>query len=161
LLAHDRLISLATEASVWKDAAAKLASPTLIGSDRIFYNRGRAYLQEKKYPEAIEDFSRTIQMSPKVSQAYYNRALASYALKNDTDALRDLDSAVWLNQKDSSIQYARGLVLERNDCADAASVAYAASLALGNRIAQLKLDSLAKESSKKQSHLSTGMKCPV
>lgn len=160
LLARDRLTSFATEASVWKDAASKLESPSLIGSDRIYYNRGRAYLQEKRYVEAIDDFSRTIQMSPKVYQAYYNRALASYSLKQSAAALQDLDRAASLNQKDNSIQYVRGLVLEQNGCADAAVAAYSASLALGNKMAQLKLDSLAQKRLVKETHLSNDMKCP-
>ncbi|RBA25293.1 tetratricopeptide repeat protein [Herminiimonas fonticola] len=161
LLARDRLTSFATEAIVWKDAASKLESASLIGSDRIYYNRGRAYLQEKRYVEAIDDFSRTIQMSPKVYQAYYNRALASYALKQNAAALQDLDRAALLNQKDNLIQYVRGLVLEQNGCADAAVVAYSTSLALGNKMAQLKLDSLAQKTPRKEIYLSSDMKCPA
>ena len=87
LLARDRLISLSTEANVWKDAAAKLESPTLVGSDRIFYNRGLAYMREKRYEDAIGDFSRTVQLNPKVAQAYYNRALAYYALEKYPEAM--------------------------------------------------------------------------
>jgi hypothetical protein len=160
-LARERLTSLATEANVWKDAANKLESPSLIGSDRIFYNRGRAYLQEKKYTEAIEDFSRTIRMNPKVSQAYYNRALAFYALKYDAEAIQDLDSTALLNQKDSSIQYVRGLVFERNGCTKAASAAYASSLLLGNRGAQVKLDSLLQKLPEKRISQSDSLKCPL
>lgn len=160
LLARDRLTSLVSESSVWKDAASKLESPTLIGSDRIFYNRGRAYLGEKKYSDAVEDFSRTIQISPRVSQAYYNRALAFYFLKQDANALRDLDSAVFLSPKDNTIQYVRGLVFERNGCLNEASSAYAASLVLGSRTAQLKLDALRQKSAKKLFHSNRTM-CPI
>lgn len=145
LLARERLGSLATEESVWKDAASKLASPLLIGSDRIFYNRGRAYLKEKKYAEAISDFSRTIQQSPQVSQAYYNRALAYYSLEKYPEAISDLDHALSLNKKNSSIQYARGLVFERRGCIAAATNAYFASMTLGNQVAKMKLEDLAKK----------------
>lgn len=161
LLARDRLASFETEAIVWKDAAIKLDSPSLIGSDRIFYNRGRAYLQEKSYVEAIDDFSRTIQMSPKVYQAHYNRALAFYALKQNAAALQDLDRAASLNQKDHSIQYVRGLVLEQNGCFYAAAIAYSKSLSLGNKVAQSKLDSLAQKTERKEIYPSSDMKCPT
>lgn len=161
LLSRDRLTSLESEASVWKDAASKLVSPSLIGSDRIFYNRGRAYLQEKRYAEAIDDFSQVIQMSPKISQAYYNRALALYALKKDSEALRDLDLAASINQKDSSIQYARGMIFERNGCVLAANRAYSESLKFGNMMAKMKLETRAKNASKDEKHLSHVVKCPA
>jgi tetratricopeptide (TPR) repeat protein len=144
LLARDRLTSLSTEANVWKDAAAKLESPTLVGSDRIFYNRGLAYMREKKYEDAVADFSRTIQLSPKVTQAYYNRALAYYALEKYSESMSDLDHAVSLNTKDSSVQYVRGLIFERRGCRAAAEQAFAASMAMGSRIAKLKLENMEK-----------------
>lgn len=145
MLARDRLTSLETEANVWKDAAKKLSSSTILGSDRIFYNRGLAYLREKKYEEAFEDFSRTIQQSPKVAPAYYNRALAAYGLKRYSSALTDLNYSVSLNEKDSSAQYMRGVIYEQNGCLRNARYAYAESMALGNPIAKLKLDSLRDE----------------
>lgn len=150
MLARDRLTSLSTEANVWKDAAAKLASPNLMGSDRIFYNRGMAYLREKKYEEAAADFSHTIQLNPKVAQAYYNRALAYYALEQYTDAMTDLDRALSLNAKDASAYYVRGLILERRVCIEAARQAFAASMRLGNQVAKLKLDGLEKKNGTEQ-----------
>lgn len=145
LLARDRLISLSTEAHVWKDVAAKLESPNLIGSDRIFYNRGLAYIREKKYEEAIVDFSHAIQLNPKVTQAYYSRALAYYALGQHTKAMADLDRALLLNSKDSSAQYVRGLIFEHRACVIAAKQAFSASEAMGNPVAKLKLEDMEKK----------------
>jgi tetratricopeptide (TPR) repeat protein len=146
LLARDRLISLSTEANVWKDAAAKLESPNLVGSDRIFYNRGLAYMREKRYEDAISDFSRTIQLNPKVAQAYYNRALAYYALEKYPEAMDDLNQTLALNAKDGSAQYVRGLIFERRACTGQAKQAFAASMALGNQVAKLKLEDMEKKS---------------
>lgn len=142
LLGRERLVSISTEANVWKDAASKLISPTYIGSDRIFYNRGRAYLQEKKYEEAIADFSLAIQQNSQVSQAYYNRALALYGLKQYSEALLDLDQAFLLNPKGGYIQYARGVLFESLGCVGSAASAYSASSLLGEKMAQLKLENL-------------------
>lgn len=150
MLARDRLTSLSTEANVWKDAAAKLGSPNLMGSDRIFYNRGLAYLREKKYEDAAADFSHTIQLNPKVAQAYYNRALAYYASDQYTDAMTDLDRALALNAKNASAYYVRGLILERRVCIAAARQAFAASMRLGNQVAKLKLDGLEEKSGVEQ-----------
>lgn len=144
LLARDRLTSLSTEANVWKDAAAKLESPTLVGSDRIFYNRGLAYMREKRYGDAIGDFSRTVQLNPRVAQAYYNRALAYYSLEKYPEAMADIKQTLSLNAKDGSALYMRGLILERLACVAEARKAYAASMALGNHIAKLKLDEIEK-----------------
>lgn len=161
LLARDRLTSLETEANVWKDAAKKLSSPTILGSDRIFYNRGRAYLQEKKYKEAIDDFSQVVQLSPKIWQAYYNRAIAFYALKKDAEALQDLDLAASINQRDSSTQYVRAMIFERSGCMLAANKAYSESLKLGYVMASMKLDALAKNPLENDRHLSPAIKCPT
>lgn len=160
LLARDRLTSLENEANVWKDAAIKLASPSLIGSDRIFYNRGRAYLQEKEYSKAIDDFSLVIQMSPKISQAYYNRAIALYAIKKDSEALQDLNFAASINQKDSLIPYLQGLIFERSACTLDANRAYSQSLILGNKMASMKLEALSKNNSQNGENISPAVKCP-
>ncbi|RQO38739.1 hypothetical protein DBR37_00175 [Herminiimonas sp. KBW02] len=146
LLARDRLTSLSTEANVWKDAAAKMESPTLVGSDRIFYNRGLAYMREKRYEDAIADFSRTIQLNPKVAQAYYNRALAYYTLEKYPAAMNDLNQALALNAKDGSALYMRGLIFERRGCVVQAKQAFAASMAQGNQVAKLKLEDMEKKS---------------
>lgn len=161
ILARDRLTSLETESSVWKDAANKLTSPYLIGSDRIFYNRGRAYLQEKKYADAIADFSQVIQLSPTIAQAYYNRALAFYSLKKDSEALQDLNFAASIIQNDGSIQYLRGMVFERNSCIFLASRAYSESLKLGHLMAKMKLEKLAKKTLENEKYLSPDVTCPV
>jgi hypothetical protein len=144
MLAMDRLTSLSSESNVWKDAAAKLASPTLVGSDRIFYNRGLAYMREKKYEDAVADFSRTLQLNPTVAQAYHIRARAYHALDKDTEALSDLDQALLFNPADASAYYVRGLILESRACITAARQAFVASFAAGNQFAKLKLNDLEK-----------------
>ena len=161
-LARDRLTSLSTESHVWKDAAAKLESPTLVGSDRIFYNRGLAYMREKKYEDAIGDFSRTVQLSPKVAQAYYNRALSYYALEKYPEAMADLDHAISLNAKDASAHYVRGLIFERQGCIAAARQAFSTSMELGNRVAKLKLEDMEKTKAALVSNrwISTASACP-
>lgn len=147
LLARDRLNSFSDEGSVWKDAARKLSSSTIIGSERIFYNRGNAYLTEKKYAEAIADYSLAIQQNPKFSQAYYNRGLAFSSLHKHADALADIEHAILLNNKDGAMIYTKGFILEEQGCFAAARRAYTASNALGNWMAKLKLEDLKKSTS--------------
>ncbi|MBF8176271.1 tetratricopeptide repeat protein [Herminiimonas contaminans] len=146
LLARDRLHSFSDESALWKDAAQKLTSTELVGSDRIFYNRGNAYLAEKKYAEAIADYSLMIQRNPTFPYAYYNRGLAYSFLKQNKEALADVDYSLSLDPNNAAAMYARGFILEEQGCFEQARNAYATSLALGNRIAKLKLGDLDKKS---------------
>lgn len=148
LLARERLSSFSTEATLWKDAAQKLSSPLLVGSDRIFYNRGRIYLQEKRYKEAANDFSQTLTQNPKVAAAYYNRAIAYYSLKQYPEAISDINSAGALDRTSFSVPYVRGLILESAGCIDAAISSYKQSEALGGKMAKMKLDVLEKRDAK-------------
>jgi len=148
ILARDRLESFTTEGAVWKDAAAKLASPSLPGSDRIFYNRGSAYLREKKYKDAADDFTLAIRQSPKISQLYYQRGIAYYSLSKFDSAGEDFDQAISLNESDGGSYYGRGLILERRDCFKEAIRAYAQSETLGVKIAALKISDLEKQKKK-------------
>jgi tetratricopeptide (TPR) repeat protein len=163
LLARDRLESFQDEAHLWKDAAAKLSSPTLLGSDRIFYNRGRAYLQEKRYIEAQADFSRTIELSPQVYQAYYNRALAFYAQEKYPQALADLDHALLMSPKNAAIPFVRGLIFEYSGCSAAALGAYTASSEMGNQVAKLKVQrwTQRKDFGEYRRPIANAVQCPV
>lgn len=147
LLARDRLNSFIDEGSVWKDAANKLSSRTIIGSERIFYNRGNAYLAEKKYAEAIADYSLAIRQNPKFSHAYYNRGLAFSYINQKADALSDINQALLLDNKNGAAMYTKGFILEEQGCLDIAIRAYAESMKLGNWMARMKLESLKKNSS--------------
>lgn len=151
LLARDRLHSFVDESALWKDAAQKLTSTELVGSDRIFYNRGNAYLAEKKYAEAIADYSLMIQRNPTFPYAYYNRSLAYLSLKQNKEALADVDSSLSLEPNNAATMYTRGFILEGQECFEQARNAYATSLALGNLVAKLKLADLNKKNATRKS----------
>jgi hypothetical protein len=143
-LARERLDVFATESAVWKDAGAKLASQSLIGADRIVYNRGLHYLKDKQFNEAITDFSRVIAENPTAYKAYYHRGVAYYSLDDFIKAQADFDLASRMSSKDGAIQFARGLLFERRGCLAQAKRAYTTSLSLGFATAQLRLNTLAK-----------------
>jgi hypothetical protein len=143
-LARERLEVFTTESAVWKEAGAKLASESLIGADRIFYNRGLQYLKENQFNAAISDFSRVIAENPTAYKAYYHRGVAYYSLNDIDKAQGDFDLAFTMNSKDGAIQFARGLLLERRGCMAQAKRAYTISLGLGFATARLRLNLLAK-----------------
>lgn len=145
LLARERLQSLSSEGAVWMDAAHKLKSDTLPGSSRILYNQGLQYIREKKYAEAIVNFTRASQLTPNVAQIYFQRGVAFYYLRQFDKALVDLDQSVTLKNEDGRTHYALATVLERLGCTDAAMQAYRASLRYGAPMATLKINELSKK----------------
>lgn len=145
VLARDRLSSMASESVVWKDAAAKLKSDQLPGSDRIFYNRGSAYLREKKFNNAVDDFSRALRQSPNIFQIYYQRGRAYYGLGEMANAASDFDHALTLNDRYAAAYYARGMIYERNSCFAQANKYYVRSKNLGLMMAKLKIDDINKK----------------
>jgi hypothetical protein len=146
-LARDRLSSFATESAVWKDAAVKLQSPSLPGSDRIFYNRGIGYLKEKRFEDAANDFTLAIHQSPTISSLYYERGVAYYSLNQLDKAGSDFARSVALNSKHGGGYYGLGLVLEQRGCLEQAIQAYAQSETLGVKTAKMKVRDLEKKKS--------------
>ncbi len=139
---ENRLESLSSEGRVWQDAAAKLRSEAMPGSDRILYNLGLQQLRDKAYLDAIQSFTSSIRQNPKVSQSYYQRGSAHYALHEYGPTMADLDRAIELNGQFGAAHYARGLVFEQFGCFNEARQAYLASRDLGLTVATLKLRAL-------------------
>lgn len=141
-LAQERLKSLSDEGTVWKDAANKLVSTDVVGSGRIFYNRGRQYLKEKKFNQAIADFSHALEQNPKAYYAYYHRGTARYATGDLDSAINDFNSAQKLNDKFGLIYYSKGQVFEKLGCYAKAKNSYLESLHLGVALASIPLSRL-------------------
>lgn len=146
-LAQERLTSLTNEATVWTDAASKLESKSIVGAGRILHMRGRDHMKEKKFTEAISDFTDAIPHYPTAGENYYQRGLALYSLQRFSEAQKDFDHALTLSGRHGPVQFARGQVFERYGCVSEAVAAYSASLALGVQIAKIKIDELAPKNS--------------
>lgn len=144
LLAHERLESLESELSAWNDAAAKIESTEVPGAARIFFMRGRNYMKEKQFDQAIADFTISEQQHPSASEIFYHRGLAYFGLKKFETALEDFDRAVKLNRTYGAAHYARGAALEALGCLDAAYAAVEQSEELDFKIASMKLKYLEK-----------------
>ena len=57
------------------------------------FGRGFLYHELGQYERAIEDYSETIRLDPRVADAYYNRGLAYQSLGKSEDAERDFQKA--------------------------------------------------------------------
>ncbi len=64
------------------------------GIIKTFFDEGRQFEDEGKYDQAIEVYTKTIEMSPELAEAYFNRGLV-YKKKNEFDnAMADYNKAV-------------------------------------------------------------------
>lgn len=70
------------------NAAIELESKGIYEVEVIYFNRGMAYYKNKKYNQAIGDFTRAIEINPS-SKYYYNRANAYEANGDDAAAMSD------------------------------------------------------------------------
>lgn len=69
-----------------------------------YLKSGKAQFQEKKYIEAIVDFSEAIRLDTQNDDAYYSRALAYTKMQNYQKALSDIQQAINL-QKNKAIYF--------------------------------------------------------
>jgi tetratricopeptide (TPR) repeat protein len=74
-----------------------------------YFNRGRAYQVEKKYDNAIADFSKVIQLEPQFPQIYANRGVAYSVIKSYDLAIADFDKDIGLDPKSANGYYGRGV----------------------------------------------------
>ena len=70
--------------------------------------KGGAHLQAKEYPQAVEAFSRAIEIDRKSAEAYHGRAMAYLHQREPDRALADLDEALRLAPGDARVTYNRG-----------------------------------------------------
>ncbi len=70
------------------DDAIELESKGIYEVEVIYFNRGMAYYKNKKYNQAIGDFTRAIEINPS-SKYYYNRANAYEANGDGAAAMSD------------------------------------------------------------------------
>ncbi len=98
--------------------AGHVSSSDLEGSNS-FLKRYREYrghvrpgytaMNKKDYEEAIDHYTKAIELSPFVASHYYQRGLAWYRKGNKDKALEDFDKAIILDSRWSSAYIYRGL----------------------------------------------------
>ena len=76
-----------------------------LGPNGTFYS----YYGLGNYQEAVDDFSKAIELDPKNGKAYYNRAIVYGALGRNKDAIEDGTRAIELNPKDANAYINRGI----------------------------------------------------
>lgn len=78
-------------------------------------NRGRINMEQKKYEEAIADFSELIHLAPDYSNAYLNRGLAYARSGQNAKAYGDFTSAIRYDGKSFKAYSNRALILMQKE----------------------------------------------
>ena len=93
----------------WAEAAkdfgeAAKTNPTAA----VFMQRADAYRDMKKFPEALADYSKVIELEPRSYDAYVARGIAEAHLKKNAEALHDFGRALDLNKNGVEALIQRG-----------------------------------------------------
>lgn len=74
----------------------------------IYYNRAVCYGQLGEYQKAINDFDKTLESNPDLSDAYNGRGLGYYGLKDYIKAILDFTKSIELTPMNADAYYNRG-----------------------------------------------------
>jgi len=77
-----------------------------------YNNRGSALFEQKKYPQAMQDFNQALKIHPDFAKAYYNRGCIFYRLKNQRIALSEINHSLVLNPNYIEAYYMRGIIYQ-------------------------------------------------
>lgn len=78
---------------------------------RLICRRGSQKMSEKKFKEALDLFTKAIELDPKDWRIFVNRSYCSQQLNQLEDALRDANSAIDVNESNIAGHYRKGCVL--------------------------------------------------
>jgi hypothetical protein len=92
-------------------------------SPEAYNNRGVAYYNLKRYPQAVKDYNQAIRMRPEDAIAFNNRGNAYYEMSKYEPAVSDYNKSIGLNPQYANAYLNRGLVHYQMDkdnqaCAD-------------------------------------------
>lgn len=119
-----------TQISVWKDSVTLWSHEIkLFYNVEIAYNnRGKALDSLGNYQQAIEDFSKAIEIRPLSAIAYTNRGNSYNSLGNYQQAIEDFSKAIEINPRYALAYYNRGNVYAKLGNYQQAIINYDASI---------------------------------
>ena len=102
----------------------------------ILYNvRGNVYSAQKKYEEALADYSRAIELNPETAGYYNRRGNVYYTLEKYEEALADINRAIELNPEVALYYTNRGTVYYAQKKYEEALVDYSRAIELSPEVA--------------------------
>lgn len=131
-LTLQRLVTFSHPLLLWDDAARLVVGKeNRPGVERIYHNRGLAYLQQKQYKLAIVDFNKAIEIWPKYSFVYNDRGAAYLALQDYQAAMNDFDQSIKINPSYFRPYLGRAYIFELMGRHDQAKDNYVVACSLG------------------------------
>lgn len=110
-LAWNRLMTFSDNYRLWNDAALLLRNERVPGADRIFYNRAQALAAEHKWEEAIEDYRRTVVISPQLAPVRYALGIAYVNAGHYPEAIEQFDAELAIKPDEAQAYFGKGLAL--------------------------------------------------
>jgi tetratricopeptide (TPR) repeat protein len=77
---------------------------------QAYVSRAIIYVQQARYPEAIDDYTQAIALNPQLVEAYYNRGAAYLAIGSDQNAFDDYTQVIALRPEWEEPYFYRGEV---------------------------------------------------
>jgi len=128
-----RLVTFSHPLLLWDDAARLVTDKTnRPGVERIYYNRGQTLFGLAHYQQAIEDYDKSLAISPENYYSYNGRGAAYIELKEYQLAMNDFNKVIELNPRFPPPYIGRGLIYERLNNHDAARENYKISCLMGS-----------------------------
>ncbi len=103
---------------------------------RYYFFRGIVFSLFKKYTDALKDYSKAIELDPKLAQAYNNRGFTYAELDKPSEALKDYSKAIELDPEDAQTYNNRGLTYSKLDKHTEALEYYDRAIELDPKLAQ-------------------------
>ena len=105
---------------------------------KVYYMRGRSYLENRQYDLAINDFTKALEICPETDKAtqfsiFESRGNSYHALNKNDAAIKDFSDAIALNPKHKNMKYVynnRGWVWQNKEDYQKALKDYYAALAI-------------------------------
>jgi serine/threonine protein kinase/lipoprotein NlpI len=88
-------------------------APRLSNSYLPYFNRGLAYVRQRRFPEACADFDQAISLRPGAAEAFINRGIARTEAGQYAAAIEDLSHALELDPSLTRVYFLRATARER------------------------------------------------
>lgn len=116
----DRLQSFSSAYALWDDAVRKLPDSPVLGTARVYTNRGALAMKRGDLKLAIADFTHALQADPGYKRALSGRAFAYMKLGDYPTALADANAVIRLDPEDRGSYIVRGHVYKNRGDRDLA-----------------------------------------
>ncbi len=105
IVTHSRCLIWRTDMSLWQDVIERFQTVPI-----AYYNRGLAFMNENKFKEAMDDYTKAIELKPGYNVALVNRGNILRGNSKYEEALRDYNAAIDSTPNFSIAYFNRGIL---------------------------------------------------